>query len=228
MLSLAVIIVLSYLVGSIPASVWISRWFYGVEIREHGSGNAGATNVFRILGWKAGAITTLVDIGKGVLAASLIASIRLDDLPAGIGAWEIETGVRLVAGLVAVVGHMFPVWAGFRGGKGVSTSAGVLFAITPSTMLIVTGVFAMVLLSSRYVSLASILAAVSLPTTLVIRRYALGTESLDASLLILGILLAAGVIMAHRPNIKRLLSGTENRVRSFKPGPGRLHQGQTE
>ena len=228
MLSLAAIIILSYLVGSIPASIWVSRWFYGVEIRDHGSGNAGATNVFRILGWKAGVVTTLVDIGKGVLAASVIASLRLDNLPAGIGAWEVETMVRLVAGLMAVVGHIFPIWANFRGGKGVSTSAGVLFALTPSTMFIVVGVFAMVLLSSRYVSLASISAAVSLPTTLAIRRYVLGTESLDVSLLILGLILAMGVLLAHHANIKRLLNGTENRVRSFKPGPGRLHQGGTQ
>lgn len=222
MLSLFVILILSYLAGSIPASLWISRHFFRVDIRNFGSGNVGATNAFRILGWKAGVLTTLVDAGKGVLAAGLIASIRLDDLPAGFGAWEVETVVRLLAGIAAVAGHMFPVMAGFKGGKGVNTSAGALLAITPLTILIVFLVFAVVLLQSRYVSLASLTAAVSFPTTIAVRRYVFHIDSLDPSLLILGSVMALAIIFAHRNNIRRLVDGSEKRIRSFKPHGSRL------
>jgi acyl phosphate:glycerol-3-phosphate acyltransferase len=168
MISLIVIIALSYLVGSIPASVWIGK-ASGVDIRRYGSGNAGATNVFRVLGWKAGAIATLADSGKGFLAAGLIASLRLDSLPSGIAAWEIETVVRMIAGVAAVVGHMFPVLAGFRGGKGVNTSAGALLAITPVTMVIALGVFILVLFG---LSLAAGVASHELLSTLGLFAYA--------------------------------------------------------
>ena len=96
MLSLTLILVLSYLVGSIPGSVWGGQWFYGIDVRDYGSGNAGATNVFRVLGWKAGVLATVVDLGKGLLAAGVIATIRLDDLPSGLEFWQYETFVRLV------------------------------------------------------------------------------------------------------------------------------------
>jgi glycerol-3-phosphate acyltransferase PlsY len=226
MLSIVTILILSYLAGSIPASVWIGKTLYGVDIRQHGSGNAGATNVFRVLGWKAGVLTTLVDAGKGVLAAGLIASIRLDDLPSGFLAWEVETVVRLLAGIAAVAGHMYPLWAGFRGGKGVNTSAGALIAITPVTVLIVALVFMVVLFNSRYVSLASITAALSFPTTVAVRRYLFHIESLDPSLLIFGALLALGIVVAHRSNIRRLIKGQENRIRSFRPHGSRLGDAQ--
>lgn len=224
MQSLVVIIVLSYLAGSVPASLWISRQFFGVDIRQHGSGNVGATNAFRILGWKAGLLTTLVDAGKGILAAGLIASIRIDDLPAGFGSWEVETVVRLIAGVAAVAGHMFPLMAGFRGGKGVNTSAGALIAITPLTIAIAVVVFMVVLLQSRYVSLASISAALAFPTTVAVRKYIFGIESLDASLLIFGTVMALFIVAAHRTNIKRLVQGTEKRILSFKPHGSRLEK----
>lgn len=226
MVSLVVILALSYLVGSIPASVWIGRAFYGLDVRQHGSGNAGATNAFRVLGWKAGLLASFVDLGKGLLAAGLIASLRIDPLPALMGAWEPSTAVRLLAGVACVVGHMFPVWAGFKGGKGVNTSAGVLFALTPITMFIVLGVFAVVLLTSRYVSLASLTAAIAFPSAVAVRRYVFGIESLDPSLLIFGIVLAAGIIIMHRANIQRLLAGTENRVRTFRPARGMRGRGE--
>src|SRR5690606_34860491 len=171
MLSLIVILILSYLVGSIPGSVWVGQLLYGIDVRQYGSGNAGATNVFRVLGWKAGILATIVDLGKGLLAAGVIATLRIDDLPSGFAHWHIETVVRLMAGIAAVLGHMFPIWAGFRGGKGVNTSAGVLFALTPITMFITLGVFAIVLFSSRYVSLASVTAAITFPSAIAIRPY---------------------------------------------------------
>lgn len=222
MLSLATITVLSYLVGSIPASLWISKHFFHIDIREYGSGNVGATNAFRILGWKAGVMTTAVDAGKGVLAAGIIASIRLDNLPAGFPNWEVEMIVRLIAAVAAVAGHMFPLYAGFKGGKGVNTAAGALVAITPLTIGIVAVVFVLVLLQSRYVSLASISAAISFPSVVAIRKFIFHVDAMDMSLLIFGGLLAIVVIYAHRGNIRRLLDGTEKRILSFKPHGSRV------
>jgi len=226
MLSLAVILVLSYLVGSIPASIWIGKSLYGVDLRQHGSGNAGATNAFRVLGWKAGSLATIVDLGKGLLSAGVIATIRLDGLPSGPGVWETETVVRLLAGMAAVGGHMFPIWANFRGGKGVNTSAGVLLALTPISMYFTLGVFVIVLITSRYVSLASLMAVVAFPSTIAIRKYVFGIDQLDASLLIFSIVMAVGIIVAHRKNIMRLLHGTESRIRTFRPARGLRGRGE--
>ena len=221
MLSLSIVVLLSYLVGSIPGSVWIGQWRYGIDIREHGSRNAGATNAFRVLGWKAGILATTVDLGKGLFAAGIIATIRIDAIPTtGLGFWEEETVVRLIAGVAAVVGHIFPIWVGFKGGKGVNTAAGVLFALSPVTMAITIGVFAIVLFSSRYVSLASLSAALAFPSTVAIRKYLFHVDSIDASILFFGILLATSIFIAHRTNINRLLTGNESRIRTFRPNRG--------
>ena len=198
----------------------VGKWMYGTDIRKHGSGNAGATNAFRVLGWKAGILATTVDLGKGLLAAGIVATIRLDALPAGLGFWDADSVVRLIAGLGAIVGHMFPIWAGFKGGKGVNTAAGVLFAIQPVTMVITLGIFAVVLFSSRYVSLASLSAAIAFPSTVAIRKYLFHVDSIDASILFFSIFMALTIFLAHRANIQRLLLGIESRVNSFKPGAG--------
>jgi glycerol-3-phosphate acyltransferase PlsY len=226
MLSVAVILVLSYLVGSIPASVWIGKLAYGIDLRAHGSGNAGATNAFRVLGWKAGLLASLVDLGKGVLAAGLIATIRFDILPPGLGFWEVESVVRLMAGMAAVIGHMYPIWAGFRGGKGVNTTAGVLLALTPGVMLLTLGVFAVVLFTSRYVSLASLTATIVYPSTIGVKKYLLHAEGLDASVFVFSLVLATGIFLAHRSNIQRLLAGTENRVNTFRAARGMRGRGE--
>ncbi|NBB72801.1 MAG: glycerol-3-phosphate 1-O-acyltransferase PlsY [Bacteroidetes bacterium] len=228
MTSVVVIMLLSYLVGSIPGSLWAGKVLYGIDLREHGSGNAGATNAFRVLGWKAGVVSTVIDLGKGLLAAGVIAPLlRIDPLPTwGLVPWQATTVVCLVAGLVAILGHMFPLWAKFQGGKGMNTAAGVLFALTPITTAIVLGIFVVVLLSFRYVSLASITAAIAFPSTVAIRRYLFDIESLDPSLLVFGAVMAAGIIFAHRSNIKRLLRGNENRVRSFRPAQGMRGRGE--
>lgn len=220
MLSVAIIIVISYFIGSIPGSVWISKHLYGIDIRLHGSGNAGATNAFRVLGWKAGLLATVVDLGKGLFAAGIVATIRIDALPPGLGFWEASSVLMLMAGVAAIVGHMFPIWAGFRGGKGVNTAAGVLFAITPVTMVITIGIFAVVLFSSRYVSLASLSAVAAFPSTVAIRKYLFHVDSIDASILFFSIFMALTIFIAHRTNIYRLLNGSEKRVRSFRPGLG--------
>lgn len=223
MLTLLVVLVLSYLIGSIPGALWTGRLMQGVDVREHGSGNLGATNVFRVLGWKAGLLATLIDAGKGALAVGLATWIRLDALPA-LPFWDPATVLALLAGLAAILGHNFPVWAGFKGGKGVNTSAGVLLALAPVSMLITLGVFALVLFTSRYVSLASMAGAIAFPTTIALRKYVFGVERLDASLLVLGSVMALSILLMHRTNIQRLISGTENRIGSFKPSKGRLNQ----
>ncbi len=218
--SISLILTLSYLAGSIPGSVWVGQWLYKVDVRKYGSLNAGATNVFRVLGWKAGILATIVDVGKGVLAAGLIASIRIDELPSGFAFWQVESVIRLMAGIAAIVGHMLPVWAKFRGGKGVNTAAGVLFAITPKTMWIVIGIFAAVLFGSRYVSLASIIAAVMFPATVAIQMFVFNIETLDRSLLLFGTIFALAILYAHRSNIQRLISGTERKIKHFRLAHG--------
>lgn len=231
MLSVAVILVLSYLVGSIPGSLWSGKLLYGVDLRNYGSGNAGATNAFRVLGWKAGVVASLVDFGKGVVAAGVIAPLLInypiDPIPQwGLVPWQAATVICLLAGVAAVVGHMYPVWARFEGGKGVNTAAGMLLALTPTTMLITLGIFALVLFSSRYVSLASMIAAISFPSAVAIRRYLFDIDSLDPSLLFFSAALAIAIVVAHRSNIKRLLRGNENRVSSFSPAEGMLGRGE--
>ncbi|MBT4053203.1 MAG: glycerol-3-phosphate 1-O-acyltransferase PlsY, partial [Bacteroidetes Order II. Incertae sedis bacterium] len=220
MLSVITILVLSYLVGSIPASVWVGKAMYRTDLRDHGSGNAGATNAFRVLGWKAGLVSTIVDLGKGMLAAGLISQIRIDPLPNGFGFWEAESVIMLIAGVTAVFGHMYPVLAGFRGGKGVNTTAGVLLAITPMTMLVTLGVFVLVLFASRYVSLASLAATATYPTAIAFRKYVMDVDALDASIFVFSLLLAVSIFLAHRTNIQRLLNGSESRIRSFKMARG--------
>jgi glycerol-3-phosphate acyltransferase PlsY len=222
-LSITLIILLSYLVGSVPGSLLIGKYLYGVDPREHGSGNAGATNTMRVLGMKAGIMATVVDLGKGLFAAGVIATIRIDVIPVtGLGFWDTMSVMRLIAGVAAVAGHMYPVLAGFRGGKGVNTSAGVLLAITPVTMLFTFGVFFIVLYLSRYVSLASLAAALAFPSTVVIRKYLFHVNSIDASILFFSLALATAIFIAHRPNIQRLLRGEETRVSS-----GMLSAGST-
>ena len=222
MLSVVTIILLSYLVGSIPGSILIGKYLYGIDPREHGSGNAGATNTMRVLGFRAGVLATIVDLGKGLFAAGIIATIRIDAIPVtGLGFWDTMSVMRLIAGIAAVAGHMYPVLAGFRGGKGVNTSAGVLLAITPVTMIFTFGVFFLVLYSSRYVSLASLAAAVAFPSTVVIRKYLFDVSSIDASILFFSLALATAIFVAHRANINRLLSGEEERVSASRLKLGR-------
>ena len=226
MLSLLLILLLSYLIGSIPSSVWLGKLVHGVDVRDHGSGNAGATNAFRVLGWQVGASALAFDMGKGAVAAGVLALIRVDTLPA-LGTWELDTVVALLAGLAAILGHMFPLYLGFDGGKGVATTAGVLLAITPITMLIVMAIFVAVLLPSGYVSLASMLSAISFPVTAAIQKYGFGAD-LDLSILIVGALLALGIVFAHRSNIKRLMAGEENQFQSFRPAKGMIGRGELE
>jgi glycerol-3-phosphate acyltransferase PlsY len=229
MLTLLAIVAVSYTIGSIPTSIIAAKLLKGIDIRQYGSGNAGGTNAFRVLGWKAGLAVTLIDIFKGTVAAVWVVAY-FKQHPAGAFPDMNEVALRLVAGTSAVIGHVFTVFAGFKGGKGVSTAAGMLIGIAPVSMLMVIGIFVLAVFVSRYVSVASILAAVAFPLIIAIRKYffELGGgldyyirmfgsqwfvhDSLDYHLLIFGLIVAAAILYTHRSNIKRLLSGTENRL----------------
>lgn len=227
MLTLFLIVLISYFLGSIPGALWSSKGLYGVDIRNYGSKNAGATNAFRVVGWPAGVLATVVDMGKGYLAAGVVAEyIRIDPLPAlGLFGWETEAVIGLFAGFIAILGHMFPIFARFKGGKGVNTAAGILFALAPLATLLTLGVFGVVVFSTRYVSLASMTAAIAFPTIVAIRTYGFGIDH-HPSLLIFGIIIALAIVVAHQSNIKRLLQGNENKVGSFSPAQGMLGRGE--
>ncbi|MDW7679948.1 MAG: glycerol-3-phosphate 1-O-acyltransferase PlsY [bacterium] len=203
MISLILIIVLSYFAGSIPSSIICSKLFRGIDIRDHGSGNAGATNAWRVLGWKIGLIVMIVDVGKGVLATLLISQIRID--PISIG----DDVVQIIAGSSAVLGHIWTVFAGFRGGKGVGTAAGMLFSIYPLSGVVCLIVFLLTLFISRFVSLSSILAAISFPiATVLLKNY----QQYSTALFAFACLMAILIIFTHRSNIKRLLKGEEKKI----------------
>jgi glycerol-3-phosphate acyltransferase PlsY len=228
MWSLTLILLLSYFLGSIPGALWSSKALHGVDIRNYGSRNCGATNAFRVVGWQAGALATVVDFGKGFLSAGVVAPlIRIDPIPQALGlfGWDPFVVLGVLAGITAVVGHMYPIFARFNGGKGVNTAAGMLFALTPLTMAITLLVFAVVLFSWRYVSLASITAAIAFPTLVAVRRFGFGAD-IDLSILVFGSLLALAIVVAHRSNIQRLLNGTESQISSFEPAQGMLGRGE--
>lgn len=227
MISFVVIILLSYLLGSIPTSIWVGKLTQKVDIREHGSGNAGATNTFRILGWKAGSTVAAFDLFKGFAAAFYISQLGyiIGDVPLMVGPWETDVFMRLIAGISAVLGHMFPLYAKFKGGKGAITAAGMLFGIEPISIGIVCAVFLIVLFTTRYVSVASMIASFLYPITLIIMRY--GFEiPVDGSLIVLTAIVAIIIIVKHRTNIKRLIEGNENRINSFSPSKGRINEEQ--
>lgn len=194
-------VILAYLVGSVPSAVWIGKALYGIDVREHGSGNAGATNVIRVLGYKAGIPVMLVDVFKGWVAVQLV---YLFPLP-GIST-DAMIYFRIACAAAAVLGHIFPVYVGFRGGKGVGTLAGVAIALYPVALLIVLGVFIVSLVLTRYVSLSSILGSVVFPFIVIFV-----TGEKNPGLIILSILVAHFVPLTHRKNIKRLLKGEENK-----------------
>ncbi|MCC5925775.1 MAG: glycerol-3-phosphate 1-O-acyltransferase PlsY [Bacteroidetes bacterium] len=230
MLSFTFIIVLSYLIGSIPTSVWVGKLTKGVDIRDHGSGNAGATNTFRVLGWKAGAVVSLIDLSKGFVAAFYISQIgfAFGEMPEVLfGVWNIDSTMRVIAGTSAVIGHMYPLYANFKGGKGVITAAGMLYGIEPVSISLALSIFLIVMFASRYVSLASIIASISYPLFLIMLRYAFGYNHIDGSLMVISSAIALFIVVKHHGNIKRLMNGTENRVNSFAPAKGKLNEEQS-
>lgn len=226
MVALGVVILVSYLIGSIPSSIWVGKLVKGVDIRHHGSGNAGATNTFRLLGWKPGVSVLLIDFFKGFSCSFWISQLAysIGSGPVAIiPYWDVDPFLRILCGVIAVVGHMFPIYANFEGGKGMATAAGMLCGIEPVSVGIAAVVFAAVMFSSRYVSLASLVAAFIYPIVLVILRYVFDW-AIDGSVLIMAAIIGLGIIVKHRGNIQRLLEGTENQVSSFSPAVGWLNK----
>lgn len=230
MLALLIVIVISYLIGSIPTSLWVGKLFKGVDIRNHGSGNAGATNTFRILGWKPGVVVLAIDFMKGFACAWWVSNlayvISSGPIPV-IPNWSLNAFLMIICGITAVIGHMFPLYAKFDGGKGMAAATGMLVAIEPLAVGISFVIFLAVMFSSRFVSLASLVAAFIYPLTLLIERYVFSFE-IDGSVIILAAFIGLFIIYMHRGNIKRLLNGTENKVRSFKPAKGWLNKDKTQ
>jgi len=227
MLALIVVILISYLIGSIPSSIWVGK-FMGVDIRDYGSGNAGATNTFRILGWKPGVTVLLIDLFKGFVCSFWVSQLAYQIASGPISIipnWEVDPFLQILCGLIAIFGHMFPILANFDGGKGMATATGMLVAIEPISIAIAAGVFLIVMLTTRYVSLASLVAAFIYPLVLLLLRY--GFEfTIDGSILIFGAVAGIGIIIKHLGNIRRLINGTENKVGSFKPAKGWLNKEQ--
>lgn len=207
MLSFVVIIIASYLIGSIPTSIILGKLLRGrdFDIRQEGSGNAGGTNVFRVLGWLPGLTVMLIDVFKGFSATVWISQWQPFGVPYIDG-----TVMRILAGVAAVCGHIWTVFANFRGGKGVGTAAGMLLALFPVGVLICLVIFGVVVYTTGYVSAGSMIAAASLPLVLWIAERFFGQET-PATLFQFSVALALLIIFTHRKNIKRLLQGTENR-----------------
>ncbi len=190
-------LVLAYLIGALPSSVWIGMKFYDTDVREHGSGNAGATNTFRVLGKRAGIIVLILDVLKAWIAVSLLSVLA--------GNESIE--FQLTIGLVAVLGHIFPIYIGFRGGKGIASLLGVIISIHPMAALISIGVFLLTLLISRFISLSSMFAACAFPVLIVYYF-----DESNNSLIIFSVMVAVLVIFTHKKNIERLFKNEESKV----------------
>ncbi|NTV84024.1 MAG: glycerol-3-phosphate 1-O-acyltransferase PlsY [Bacteroidales bacterium] len=205
MLKLLTMVLISYLAGSIPTAIIYGKLTRGIDIRQHGSGNAGATNVFRVLGWKAGVLVLLIDMAKG-----LVATLWIYKIASGGFLTDLEL-LKILAGLSAVFGHIWTVFAGFKGGKGVGTGAGMIIGLVPGTVLVAVIIFVLVVAMTRWVSLGSILASLTIPIYLIIKRFVL-TLPVSNTLLIFGLLIPVLIIFTHRSNIKRLLNGTENKL----------------
>lgn len=218
MLSTLTVLFISYILGSIPSAIWVGKLTKGVDVREHGSGNAGTTNTFRVLGVPFGITVFIMDFMKGFVPSFWLSAIAFDLFsgPLAPPNWEVEAFLRIACGVTAVVGHMFPVFAKFKGGKGAATACGMLFGIEPISIAISFIVFGLTILVSRYVSLASIIATALYPITLLVMRYVLDIY-VDGSIIIFGALIASGIIYKHKSNIGRLLSGTESKVGPKKP-----------
>lgn len=202
-------LILAYLYGSIPTAVWIGQAFYGIDVREYGSGNAGATNTFRVLGKQAGIPVMLIDILKGFTATNLAYFIGVSTTGAHNSAAYVN--FELALGITAVMGHLFPIFAGFRGGKGIATLFGMVLAVNFHAAILCVLVFIITLLITRYVSLSSILAGFTylIGVTFVFPMYI-------RSVIIYGMCIVALILVTHQKNIERLLKGKESKVNLFK------------
>ena len=213
MLYLILLILSSYLVGAIPFALIIGLVFKGKDIRKLGSGNLGSTNAFRTLGIPYGILVQMLDIGKGLFVVMVLANLMYDNLPfSNITPFDDLTLVKIIAGVSAVLGHTFSIFAGFKGGKGINTALGMLISLSPIEASVSAGFFILILLSSGYVSLGSIIASFVFPMTMFIRENIFNVEIYGyKTVIFFSIAVSIFLIYNHRANIKRLLYGNESR-----------------
>jgi acyl phosphate:glycerol-3-phosphate acyltransferase len=201
-LNAVIVFILAYLLGSLPAAVWLGKIFHKIDVREHGSGNAGTANVIRVLGWKTGIPVLLIDVAKGWTATMLPVFFNLADTGSSL-----ITSLQILAGVTAIIGHVFPVFAQFRGGKGVATVFGVLLALQFFLTLSCFGVFLVVLLFTGIISVSSMSAGLAFPILLF---FVFDSPSMIFK--IFSILVAIALFVTHRKNIGRLIRGDEVRL----------------
>lgn len=192
---------LAYMLGSIPTAVWIGKGLYGIDVRKHGSGNAGFSNTLRVIGPKAGVPVLIIDVAKGFAAVYLAGILKLE---AGTTAYEL---VPIVYGILAFVGHIIPIFARFNGGKGVATGLGMILALFPYGAFIGLGVFLITIFTFRMMSLGSMLGSISLPVSVYFFY-----KTTQPILLGFAVFLALSIVYTHRSNIKRIINGNENRI----------------
>lgn len=206
-LEMILLVLFAYLTGSFPSAVWLGKIFYNIDVREYGSGNAGATNTFRVLGKKAGIPVLIIDIFKGWLAVNYV--FLINDLSSLNDELFFEN--QLVFGIAAVIGHLFPIYTGFRGGKGIATMLGILIALQPLAALFSISVFIIVLVFSRYISLSSMIASFAFPFFVMIFL-----NSTNTSLNLFAIFVPILSLITHQKNIERLLRRKETKVKFGK------------
>ena len=196
--------ILAYLFGSLPSAVWVGQAFFGIDVRDYGSGNAGATNTFRVLGKKWGVLVMIMDLAKGYTAATLPwVLVAIDIIP-----YDDVILFQLLFGLFSVIGHVFPVFSQFKGGKGIATLFGMVLAMHPVVALICLLVFVAVLLTSRFVSLGSMIGTLSFPILLLLPKF----NPEEPALIVFGFLMFGVVVFTHQKNIKRLIKGEESKA----------------
>jgi glycerol-3-phosphate acyltransferase PlsY len=198
-------LVFAYLIGSVPTSVWLGKYYHGIDIREHGSGNAGATNTFRIFGKKLGITVLIIDILKGWIAVKLFYVLY----ESGQSVDELFN-LKIRLGICALLGHVFPIYVGFKGGKGVATLLGIILALNHEAALMSIGVFLIVFLITRYVSLSSILAGLFFPVVVMVI-----SKTSQPAMVVFALMISVAVVITHQKNIERLLSNKESRVKLF-------------
>jgi glycerol-3-phosphate acyltransferase PlsY len=205
-LNVVLSIILAYLLGSIPSAVWIGKRFHNIDVREHGSGNAGTTNTIRVLGWTTGIPVLLIDIVKGWLAAMLPVFFHLADYGSAL-----LINLQIIVGIIVIIGHIFPLFAGFRGGKGVATVFGVFLALQPLLTICCMGVFLVVLLITGIVSVSSMIAGIAFPVFLF-----LFFNTPSVLFKIFSIIISISLVLTHRKNIVRIWRGEESKLIKFK------------
>ena len=210
MLNMLLMIAISYLMGSIPTSIIAGKLLKGIDIRKEGSGNAGATNVFRVLGWKAGLVVLLIDMLKGWIPTVYVSQLGMDS---GLG-WH-AINYQIIAGISAMFGHIWTIFASFKGGKGVGTGAGMIIGLAPVPVLVCIIVFIVTVWLTRFVSLGSILASITFMAVVFVQKFALN-QPVPIELLVFSLFIPVLIIFTHRANVQRLLKGEENKIQFKK------------